>query len=134
MKGQQTPPDSIVLKVPFRIVKRRGRKEVHLPPDAEQRRDADDTLVRALARAFRWKRQLDAGTFATIADLARHEKIALSYVTRILRLTLLAPDIVEGILDGRHGPHVSLAQLQAGFPEEWDAQRAVLGLSKPKLH
>jgi len=134
MKGQQTPPDSIVLQVPFRIVKRGGRKEVHLPPDAPHHRDADDTLVRALARAFRWKRQLDAGAFTTIADLARHEKIALSYVTRILRLTLLAPDIVEGILAGRHGPEVSLAHLQTGFPEEWDAQRALLGLSRPLLH
>ncbi|MDT1064640.1 hypothetical protein RM190_22475 [Paracoccus sp. CPCC 101403] len=134
MRGDHTAPDSIVLKVPFRIVKRGGRKEVHLPPDAPQHRDADDTLVRALARAFRWKRQLDTGTFATIADLARHEQIALSYVTRILRLTLLAPDIVEAILAGRHGPRISLAQLQAGFPEEWDAQRALLGLSKLLLH
>ncbi|MBD9529486.1 hypothetical protein IB235_22030 [Paracoccus sp. PAR01] len=134
MRRDMSVPETLVLQVPFRLVKRGGRKEMHLPPDAHLRRDADDALVRALARAFRWKRLLDRGAFSTVSDLAGHEKIALSYVARILRLTLLAPDIVEAILDGRHGPEVSLAKLQEGFPDEWGAQRILLGFATVTVH
>jgi hypothetical protein len=70
---------------------------------ATQPRRTDSTLVKALARAFRWKRMLESGEFATIAELAEREGIAPSYMTRVLRLTLLAPDIVEAILDGKQG-------------------------------
>ena len=87
-------PERVTLHVPFRFVKRGGRKEMQLPDGAGQPRRADSTLVKALARAFRWKRLLESGEFATIAELAEREGIAVSYVTRILRLTLLAPDVV----------------------------------------
>ena len=113
-------PETITVHVPFRLVKRGGRKEIVLPEGAQLRRTADDTLVKALARAFRWKRLLETGAFATIGDLADHEKIASSYLTRILRLTLLAPDIVEGIVEGRGG--LGLAQLLEPFPVEWSGQ------------
>ena len=86
-------------------------------------RRPDDALVKALARAFRWKRMLESGEFATIAELAEREGIAPSYMTRVLRLTLLAPDIVEAILEGRQGPDVTLARLMDGFPKEWEGQR-----------
>ena len=76
---------------------------------AAQTRRTDSTLVKALARAFRWKRMLETGEFATIADLAEREGIASSYLTRVLRLTLLAPDIVEAILDGRRGAVLLIA-------------------------
>jgi hypothetical protein len=99
----------VTLHVPFRIVKRGGRKEMQLPEGATQPRRTDNTLVKALARAFRWKRMLESGEFATIAELAEREGIAPSYMTRVLRLTLLAPDIVEAILDGKQGPEVTLA-------------------------
>ena len=94
-------PDTVTLHVPFRVVKRGGRKEMQLPEGAAQPRRTDSTLVKALARAFRWRRMLDSGEFGTIADLAKREGIAPSYMTRILRLTLLAPDIVEAILEGK---------------------------------
>jgi hypothetical protein len=84
----------VTLHVPFRIVKRGGRKEMQMPESAAQPRRTDNTLVKALARAFRWKRMLESGEFATIAELAEREGIAPSYMTRVLRLTLLAPDIV----------------------------------------
>jgi hypothetical protein len=76
-----------------------------------------------LARAFRWKRLLDSGEFATIAELAEREGIAPSYMTRVLRLTLLAPDIVEAIVDGRQVPEVTLAQLLQPLPDLWVAHR-----------
>jgi hypothetical protein len=115
-------PETMTLHVPFRIVKRGGRKEMQLPHGVRPDRKADNTLVKALARAFRWKRLLESGEFATVSELAEREGIAPSYITRVLRLTLLAPDIVEAILDGRQGPDVTLARLMDGFPEEWDRQ------------
>ncbi len=116
-------PDTVTLHVPFRIVKRGGRKEMQMPEDAAQPRKSDSALVKALARAFRWKRMLESGEFATIAELAEREGIASSYMTRVLRLTLLAPDIVEAILDGKQGPEVTLAQVLEPFPLEWRLQR-----------
>jgi hypothetical protein len=116
-------PETMTLHVPFRIVKRGGRKEMQLPEGATQSRRTDSTLVKALARAVRWKRMLESGEFATIAELAEREGIASSYVTRVLRLTLLAPDIVEAILDGKQGPEVTLARVLEPFPVEWREQR-----------
>lgn len=84
-------PETVTLHVPFRIVKRGGRKEMQLPEGATQPHRADSSLVKALARAFRWKRMLESGEYATIAELAEREGIAPSYMTRVLRLTLLAP-------------------------------------------
>ena len=119
------PADTVTLRVPFRFAKRGGRKEMRLPEGIAPPRRPDDALVKALARAFRWKRMIDADRYSTIADLAAQEGIAPSYLTRILRLTLLAPDIVEAILDGKQGPEVALAQLMDGFPEEWEAQQVI---------
>ena len=116
-------PDTVTLYVPFRVVKRGGRKEMKLPEGATQPRRADSTLVKALARAFRWKRILESGEFATIAELAEREGIAPSYMTRVLRLTLLAPDIVEAIPDGKHGPEMTLERTLKPFPVEWFEQQ-----------
>ena len=118
-------PETVTLHVPFRIVKRGGRKEMQLPEGAAQPRRADNTLVKALARAFRWKRMLESGEFASIADLAEREGIASSYMTRVMRLTLLAPDIVEAILDGKTVSEVTLANLMEPFPVEWEKQRII---------
>ena len=119
-------PETVTLHVPFRVVKRGGRKEMQMPAGAPQRK-ADNTLVKALARAFRWKRMLESCEFATIAELAEREGIAPSYMTRVLRLTLLAPDIVEAILDGTQGPEVTLARVLEPWPLEWNEQRAHFG-------
>ena len=125
-------PETMTLHVPFRIVKRGGRKEMHLPEDIAQLRRTDNTLVKALARAFRWKRMLESGEFATIAELAEREGIAPSYMTRVLRLALLSPDVVEGILDGKQGPEMTLARLMAPLPPEWTSQVARLSWGSAK--
>ena len=119
-------PETVTIHVPFRIVKRGGRKEMQLPEGGTLPARADSTLVKALARAFRWKRMLESGEFATIAELAEREGIAPSYMTRVLRLTLLAPDIVEAILDGKHGPAVTLVRLMEPLSLEWAAQSSSL--------
>ena len=124
MTRPQPIPETVTIHVPFRLVKRGGRKEMQLPEGAVEPRRADNTLVKALARAFRWKSMLESGEFATIAELAEREGIAPSYMTRILRLTLLAPAIVEAIVDGRQGPAMTLARVLEPFPLEWKRQIA----------
>ena len=120
-------PETVTIHLPFRVLKRGGRKQMQLPEGAMQPRRTDNALVKALARAFRWKRTLDSGEFTTIAELAEREGIAPSYMTRVLRLTLLAPDIVEAILEGKHGPDVTLARVLEPFPVVWAEQGAHLG-------
>jgi hypothetical protein len=80
-------------------------------------------MVKALARAFRWRRLLDDGRYASISEIATAEKIDRGYVGSILRLTLLAPDIVEMILDGRQPEGLGLPALLEPFPVEWGQQR-----------
>ena len=84
----------------------------------------DGTLVKALARAWRWQRMLEEGQFASVRELAEAERVSLSYTSRILRLTLLAPDIVERAMDG--GPTAGLARLLEPLPVEWEEQREQL--------
>lgn len=124
----RTPiPDTVTLHVPFRVVKRGGRKEMQLPEGASKTRKADNTLVKALARAFRWKRMLESGEFTTMAELAEREGIAPSYMTRVLRLTLLAPDVVEAILDGAQVPELALSRLLEPFSVDWQQQSEHMG-------
>ena len=118
-------PETVTLHIPFRVVKRGGRKEMQLPDSAAQPRRTDNTLVKALARAFRWKRMLESGEFATIAELAEREGIATSYMTRILRLTQLEPGIIEAVLDGRQNDAVTLARLMDPFPISWIEQKNI---------
>jgi hypothetical protein len=122
----------VSIHVPFRVVKRGGRKEMYLPEGATHSRRTDNTLVKALARAFRWNRMLESGEFATISELAEREGIAPSYMTRVLRLTLLAPDIVEDILGGKQGPDVMLARALEPFPVEWQLQTKSVVLARQK--
>jgi len=84
----------------------------------------DNAMVKAIARAFRWRKLLENGTHTTIAEIAAAEKINESYVGRVLRLTLLAPDIVEAILGGRQPAGLQLADLLRRFPVGWREQRA----------
>jgi hypothetical protein len=120
-------PDTLTLHVPFRIVKRGGRKEMQMPDLVRTERAPDNTLVKALARAFRWKRMLDSGEFATIAELAEREGIAAPYLTRTMRLSHLSPDLVEAILDGRQPRLLTLEVLRQPLPEDWTEQKRVLG-------
>ena len=116
-------PGAITVHVPFRLVKRGGRKEIILPSATAPQRSADDTLVKALARAFRWKRMLDSGEFTTITELARREAIAAPFLTRTMRLAQLAPDLIEAILDGQQPRALSLESLREPLPSDWSVQR-----------
>jgi hypothetical protein len=83
-------------------------------------------MIKALARAFRWRKLLEAGVFAAVEEMAAAEKINASYVSRVLRLTLLAPDIVESILAGRQPSDMTLAILTKPFPAAWGEQSDAL--------
>ena len=121
---------SITVRVPLTVRHRPGRKTV-VTLAAEEgappiRTRADPAMVKALARAFRWKRMLDTGRYASISEIATAEKIDRGYVGSILRLTLLAPHIVEAILDGRQPATLGLPTLLDPFPVEWEQQLMLL--------
>ena len=124
---------SITVRVPMAIRQRGGRKLVVAPDGASgwapQRVRVDSTLIKALARAHRWKRMLDDGRYGSVSELAVAEKLDRGYLGRILMLTLLAPDIVEAILDGRQPAELGVHVLREGFPVEWGEQRGVLAAS-----
>lgn len=119
----------ITIHVPMTFVKRGGRKQVVTPDGAPWTPGprADTALVKALARAFRWQRMLDDGACTTIGDLAKRERVNRGYMTRVLRLTLLAPDIVEAILNGRQPVGMRLEELLEGFLAEWKQQMRTSG-------
>ena len=79
-------------------------------------------MIKAIARGFRWRKLLETGVYGTIEEIAAAEKINSSYVSRVLRMTLLAPSIVEKILDGRQPTKVTLAVLMRPFPVAWEEQ------------
>ena len=112
----------LTVRVPLTIRKQRGGRKFVVTPSGMAPRGAaaaDTTLVKALARAFRRRRMMEAGRFATLNELAAAEKINSSYVSRLLRLTLLPPDIVEAVLDGRQPEGMTLPALMEPFPVEW---------------
>jgi hypothetical protein len=118
---------TVTVRVPISIRRRGGRKLVlapngtpHAGPTSFRR--VDNAMVKAIARAFRWREMLENGTHATIAEIAAVEKINESYVGRVQRLTLLAPEIVEATLDGRQPAQITLAVLMRRFPVLWSEQ------------
>jgi hypothetical protein len=121
---------SITVRVPLTIRRRPGRKTVVTPVrdgrETPLPTRADPALVKALARAFRYQRLLDEGRYASISEMAERERIDRGYLGRILQLTLLAPDIVEAVLDGRHPAELRLPGLMEPVPSTWDEQRATL--------
>ena len=128
---QPSPPSTITVHVPLTFTTRGGRKTIvgaisqlsHTPP----RTRFDDSIIKALARAYRWKQKLEDGTYATVDELAKAQGINESYVTRILRLNLLAPDIVEAALNGR--TTLTVQRLSEPISKIWQEQRSALQIN-----
>jgi len=115
----------LTVRVPLAVRKPRGGRKLVLMPGGMAPgglSGADTTLVKGLARAFQWRRMMETGRYGTLDELAAAEKINSSYLSRLLRLTLLAPDIVEAILDGWQPEGMSLPGLMEPFPVEWGRQ------------
>jgi hypothetical protein len=123
---------NLTVRVPLTIRHRPGRKTVITPEPVLEVAPttaptyADPALVKALARAHRWKRLLESGQYTSLGELAASEKLDRGYLGRIFQLTLLAPDLVEDILDGRQPPEMSLPRLMAGLEPSWAEQRRLL--------
>ncbi len=113
---------TLIVVIPLQIKLRGGRKTMITNGVMALEARQDITMINAVARAFRWRGMLESGEFATITELAAAEKINPSYVSRVLRLTLLAPKMVEAILDGRQPKRVTLPGLLEPFPVEWIQQ------------
>jgi hypothetical protein len=110
---------TLTVVIPLSVKPRGGRKAMVTPGVLAMEHRQDVTLIKAVARAFRWRRMLEDGRFGTVAELAAAEKINASYVSRVLRLTLLAPDVVEAILDGRQPEGMTLPGLLTGVEVAW---------------
>jgi hypothetical protein len=116
---------TLTVRVPLAVRKQRGGRKLMIAPASTTTRGSsagDTTLVKAVARAFRWRRMMETGRFATINELAAAENINSSYVSRMLRLTLLSPAIIEAILGGRQPEGMTLPGLMEPFPVEWGQQ------------
>ena len=116
---------SATITISFNIRKRGGRKLILTPdgtPSPTPRARVDSALLKALARGFRWKKMLEEGDYQTLEEIAKAENIDPSYVSRLLRMTLLAPEIVEAILAGRQPPGLTMAKAMQPFPMSWRDQ------------
>ena len=118
---------TLTVRVPMTFQRRGGRKLVVAPDGsiapAKPRAQTVSALVKVVVNAHRWQKMLDSGEYATVAELAAAERVNPSNASRVLRLTLISPDIVDAILDGRHARTLTLEMLLRPFPSEWYAQR-----------
>ena len=129
------PEGKVMLKVPAYFKYKNGRKLIVTPETLEgENPDSPDVvqypIIRAIGKAHQWKAMLESGEVASIAELAKTLGYRWPYVSRILSLTLLAPDIVEAIINGEEPSGLSLEKLVSGFPEDWEEQRKMFGLKK----
>ena len=126
--------NTLVVRIPMRFQRRGGRKRIVAPDGGEivptSKPQPDGTLVKALARAWRWQRMLDDGIHASVTEISEAEKINKSYISRILRLAVLAPEIVEAVLEGRADQALMLERLERPLPASWVEQRACIGAPK----
>jgi hypothetical protein len=118
--------DTLTIRIPMRLQRRGGRKLIVTPegmaaPARKPRRD--ETLIKALVRAHRWRRRIESGQARSVTDLAEQEGVTVAYVCRLLPLTCLAPDIAEAILDGRQPKGLRLAEILGNGPLRWEEQR-----------
>ena len=123
-------PEVVTVRVPFRTVRRGGRKMIVVPEGttlASNRAtepEVDTVLLKAIVRAWRWRREIEEGRVTSIAEIAERSRLTTSFVCRMLSLTTLAPDMVRDVLDGRAAAELCLTRLSGSFPTLWEDQRA----------
>jgi hypothetical protein len=113
------------VSIPVTFLQRGGRKQILTPAGTAPWSPAprvDTALVKAVVRAHRWRQMIESGEYTSSAELAKAEKVNDSYLSRILRLTLIAPGIIEAILSGRQPSTLQLDDLLKPLPAEWDQQ------------
>jgi hypothetical protein len=128
--------ETLTIRIPMRLQRRGGRKLIMTPegaPAQSPKPRRDETLVKALVRAHRWRRRIESGQAKSITDLAEQEGVTDAYVCRLLPLTCLAPDIVEAILDGRQPKGLKLAEMLGNGSLGWEKQRTALSFDMSAL-
>ncbi|MCZ6806322.1 MAG: hypothetical protein O7F08_05170 [Deltaproteobacteria bacterium] len=122
--------DAVVIRIPMQLKSRRGRKEIIVPEGlgGRSKSPTQEPLLTALARAFYWQELIDSGRYQSVTELAEALGGDRSYVGRIMRLALLAPDIVEAIVGGEEPSGLSLEKLLKGIPIVWAKQRESFGV------
>lgn len=122
---------TLIVRISMRLKTWGGKTEIIAPPGAPEWAppppSPHQAMLKALGRAHRWQKMLENGTCRSFRDLSEREGLDDAYIGRILRLTLLAPDIIEAILDGRQPEGLTLAALIAPLPMDWPGQRKTLG-------
>jgi hypothetical protein len=120
---------TLTAQIPFKVRSHRSGKQIVTPDGSLWACPSriDSALVKAMVRAHRWREMLESGRHGTAAELSRAEGVTKSYLSRILRLTLLAPDIVEAVLDGKQPRAMELKALLKPFPFMWEDQRKLFG-------
>lgn len=128
------------IRMPVCFKRRSSRKMIIAPPGAGallnnadlKATKPDQSFVDALVRAFQWQDLVDQGVYASPKELADKENIEVTHVYRLMRLTMLAPDIIEAVLDGTQPRTLTMQNIVRGFPISWKEQRALYGFSDPK--
>jgi hypothetical protein len=126
--------DTVTVHIPVIFRQRAGRKQIIGPSGSAAWSPAprvDTALLKAIVRAYRWREMLESGEYACAADLAKSEKVNDSYLSRILRLTLLSPDIVEAIVTGRQPSTLQVDDLSGPLPSLWQEQKSNLRWAQP---
>lgn len=118
---------TIIVTIPMNLRKRGGRKRIMTPAGMESTpaMQRDYSLAKLVGKAHRWMKELESGKAPTVRVLAEREKLDESYVSKVLRLTLLAPDIVKIILDGDQPDSMTWKMLSSPFPVEWEEQKSL---------
>jgi len=122
------PPNTIRVVIPLTIRKRNGRPKI-LPPenvDAAEMQAQDPRLLRAIGRAWGWRRKLEAGEVATIRDIAVAEKVSERFVSRTMRLAYLSPVVLEKLVTHRRPCRLSIKDLSAVAGRPWIEQEALV--------
>ena len=113
---------AVVVFIPMRFHRRNGSQKIVTAGQAKEDQD-EDAPWRACPKAHRWQGELESDQHSSVEDLAKAYKVNLSYASRMLRLTSLAPNIVEAVLGGRPPAGLSLRALHKGIPLYWEEQR-----------
>jgi hypothetical protein len=119
------PGTKLTTFIPVRI-KRHGGRRVVIPASTDKMSEHDAPILTALSKAFHWQRLIDEGIVSSGSDIARQEGLNQSTVNELLRLALLSPAVVRGILDGHQPKTLSLIWLKNNLlPPDWDEQHAL---------
>ena len=129
--------DTLQIRIPVQFSRRSSRKMIIAPdgniiPEMSSLTadNTDHTFISALSKAFLWQRMLDEGKYESPKELAEKEKVEVTHMYRVMRLTLLAPDIIEAVLNGTQPRTLTLQNVIRGFPVSWREQRELFGFAR----